>query len=128
MPTRHYVNPNQPPNKFTEWKHTQRASGTSAVVTNEYTRYCDSPPVPNVHDARQWWQEDTQQRNFPNLSQMALDILSIPAMSAEPERVFSSIGYTGTKPRGKLFTTTLEALEQIKSWCRLRAFDLETSE
>jgi hypothetical protein len=59
---------------------------------------------------------------------MALDILSILAMSAEPKRVFLSIGYTGTKPQGKLFTTTLEALEQIKSWCRLRAFDLETSE
>jgi hypothetical protein len=36
-PTRHCVNLNQPPNRFTEWKHTQRASGTSAIIIDEYT-------------------------------------------------------------------------------------------
>jgi hypothetical protein len=35
-----------------------------------------------------WWLEETQQKNDPSLSKMAVDILSIPAMSAEPERLF----------------------------------------
>jgi DNA-binding PadR family transcriptional regulator len=32
-----------------------------------------------------WWFEDTQQTLYPNLSKMALDLLSIPVMSTEPE-------------------------------------------
>jgi hypothetical protein len=90
-----------------------------ATISDEYTRYCDSPPLPDIEDARQWWQETTQQRNFPYLSKMALDILSIPAMSTEPERIFSSIGITMTNRRNKLSMLNLEALEQIKSWCKL---------
>ena len=40
-------------------------------------------------DARKWWLLQEQQRDYPNLSRMALDILSIPAMSASIERLFS---------------------------------------
>jgi hypothetical protein len=29
-----------------------------------------------------WWLEPTQQSTFPNLSRMAIDVLSIPAVSA----------------------------------------------
>ena len=36
-----------------------------------------------------WWLEEVQRRTYPSLSQFAIDILSIPAMQAEPERVFS---------------------------------------
>jgi hypothetical protein len=35
-----------------------------------------------------------QQRDFPDLSKMALDVLSIPAMLAAPERLFSSSNIT----------------------------------
>ena len=46
-----------------------------------------------VKDALAWWLEPTQRLMYPNLSLMAIDILSIPAMSAEPKRLFS--GYRG---------------------------------
>jgi hypothetical protein len=36
-----------------------------------------------------WWGQEPQRRRWPRLSSMALDILSIPAMSDEAERVFS---------------------------------------
>jgi hypothetical protein len=54
--------------------------------------------------------EPRQQRDFPNLSKMALDILSIPAMAADPERLFSSAGLTVTDRRNHLSINSIEAL------------------
>ena len=50
---------------------------------------------------------------------MALDILSIPAMAADPERLFSSAGLTVTDCRNNLSIETIKALECIKSWAKL---------
>ena len=47
---------------------------------------------------------------------MALDILSIPAMSVEPERLFSGAGITVTERRNRLGAESIEALECLKSW------------
>jgi hypothetical protein len=49
---------------------------------------------------------------------MALDILSIPAMSAEPERLFSGAALTITERRNRLGVESVEALECLKSWYR----------
>jgi hAT family C-terminal dimerisation region len=38
--------------------------------------------------ALEWWCQDQQRKRWPRLSYIALDILSIPAMSNELERVF----------------------------------------
>src|ERR1700712_2953639 len=53
---------------------------------------------------------------YPALSVMALDILSIPAMEAEPERLFSSAKATMTDKINQMKAETLEALESLKSW------------
>jgi hypothetical protein len=45
-----------------------------------------------------------------------LDILSIPAMSAEPERLFSGTKITITDCRNRLGIETIEAIECFKSW------------
>jgi len=47
---------------------------------------------------------------------MALDILSIPAMSAEPERLFSSAKITITDRRNRLGIESIEAIKCLKSW------------
>ncbi|ODQ68784.1 hypothetical protein LIPSTDRAFT_76754, partial [Lipomyces starkeyi NRRL Y-11557] len=47
---------------------------------------------------------------------MALDVLSIPAMSAEPERLFSSAKITITDRRNRLGIETIEAIECLKLW------------
>ena len=44
--------------------------------------------VTMVRDPIAWWKDHQQQ--FPRLSRMALEFLSIPAMSDEIERIFSS--------------------------------------
>ena len=54
--------------------------------------------------------------SYPTLSKMALDILAIPAMSAEVERVFSSASLTITDCRNRLGEEVIEAIECQKSW------------
>ena len=47
---------------------------------------------------------------------MAIDILSIPAMSSDPERAFSAAKITLTDRRNKLSIEMIECLECLKSW------------
>jgi hypothetical protein len=54
---------------------------------------------------------------------MALNLLSIPAMSAEPERLFCKI--TITDRRNKLSVKVIEALECLRFWYKVEAFDLD---
>ena len=76
---------------------------TSSMLNNWKTKRQKRAPIDELDDfltspafsietddPRQWWYE--HQRDFPILSKMALDILSIPAMSDEVEQVFSSSG------------------------------------
>ena len=51
-----------------------------------------------------------------------MDILSIPAMSAEPERLFSRAKITITDRRNRLGSDAIEALECLKSWFGIRDF------
>ena len=72
-----------------------------------------------------WWLEPKQRARFPLLSRMAIDIYSIPAMSAEPERVFSGAKHTVSAQRHSLKSETIELLECLKSWFRLGIFTEE---
>ena len=49
---------------------------------------------------------------------MAFDYLIIPAMSAEPERVFSGAKITLSDRRCRMGDDALEALECLQSWQR----------
>lgn len=62
---------------------------------------------------------------YPNLARMALNILSVPAMSDEPERLFSSAGLTLTDRRNRAGIDLIEALEQLKSWYKIKEYKLE---
>jgi hypothetical protein len=50
---------------------------------------------------------------------MALDILLIPTMSAEPKRLFSGAKITITDRRNHLGVNTIKHLECLKSWLNL---------
>ncbi len=94
-------------------KVTRPASG------DEYEDYNSQEPYdPGTSGAYNWWCQDTQRQRWPRLSQMAIDILSIPAMSAEPERVFSGARRTVSWERGQLEPKTLEMVECLKHWKR----------
>ena len=47
---------------------------------------------------------------------MAIDILSIPAMSNEPEQVFLGAHYTILWERAQLSAANIERIEYLKHW------------
>lgn len=103
-------------NSFLAWEDEQEDLELPAVF-DEYQSYIAAPRI-KVKDVRKWWLEDTQQTLYPNLSKMALDLLSIPAMSAEPERLFSDTKITLQDRRNRLGIDIIEAIECIKSWSK----------
>jgi len=56
------------------------------------------------------------QGTFPTLYQDTLDKLAIPAMSAECERVFSSVKKMVTAERNRLSEDIIQACECLKAW------------
>ena len=53
---------------------------------------------------------------YPRLSSMAIDILSIPPQSAEPERTFSGARRTMSWDRLSMTIATLEKVECLGNW------------
>jgi hypothetical protein len=50
------------------------------------------------------------------LRQLALDLISIPAMSTEVERVFSQAKRLITTDRNRMNDETIEVLQLLKNW------------
>ena len=88
---------------------------SSVHIPEEFVHFTKSMPV-LIDDAIQWWLEPTQQLNYPNLAQMAIDILSINPMSAESERVFSGCRRTLSWDRARLSAANLGYIECLKNW------------
>jgi hypothetical protein len=84
---------------------------------------------PGKRGALAWWCQDTQRQRWPRLSLMAIDILSIPPMSDEPERVFSGGRRTVAWDRAQMEAETIEMRECLKHWKRSGILDtfFETS-
>jgi hAT family C-terminal dimerisation region len=59
-----------------------------------------------------WWASS----ELPQLTAMAFDILTIPAMSAETERVFSGAKLTISPTRNRLGEDIIEATECLNRW------------
>ncbi|KAI8402709.1 hypothetical protein FOFC_18025 [Fusarium oxysporum] len=55
---------------------------------------------------------------YPRLSRMALDLLTVPPMSAECERLFSTTGRMVTKSRNRLDASTIGLCQTLRSWLR----------
>jgi hypothetical protein len=71
----------------------------------------------------QWWLEAQQQRQYPNLSRIAIDVLSANPMSAESERVFSSCRRAIPWDRAQISSQHLEMVECLKSWKKHQNFE-----
>ena len=53
---------------------------------------------------------------WPQLAAMSLDIFSVPAMSDEPERIFSQTGHILSPRRRRLTSKSMQRLMCMKSW------------
>jgi hypothetical protein len=95
------------------------AEDESVELCDEYEIYCNCNVEKSIKtglEAIIWWSELRQRQLYPHLHRMALDILSIPAISAEPERLFSETKKIITAERHSLLPATIEAIEGIKSF------------
>ena len=71
----------------------------------ELNAYMRVQQVANDTDPLMWWKQ--HQQEFPRLCRMDRQYLSVPASSASPERLFSSVGLVKSDLRGRLLDTTL---------------------
>lgn len=68
----------------------------------------------------EWWVENSLK--LPILAHLAADILCIPAMSAEVERLFSSVELMLPAARNRLLDDGIEASECILNWHKNDSF------
>jgi len=83
-------------------------------------RYPQDPPLAGeqILDVICYWCTKALEPQWKDLARMALDYLMILAMSAEPERVFSTAKITLTDRRCHMDDDAIEALDCLKSWQR----------
>lgn len=82
---------------------------------DEYEDYNSQEPYDlNKQRALKWWLQDAQRQRWPRLSLIAIDILSIPPISNEPERVFSGARRTVSWNKGQLEPETIKIRECLK--------------
>ena len=86
---------------------------------DDYDAYLASLAI-RVDNPIIWWRDD--QTTYPRLSQMAFDLLSVPAMLTECERVFSQAKLTISSQRHSLTDVTINAIKCLKNWVRNDAF------
>jgi hypothetical protein len=112
-------------NSFTRFLNEQDLILDAQELKDEYERYITSPLVPGVTDPIAWWLKGSQQRQYPNLSRMALDILLIPTMSAAPERLFLGAKIVITDRKNRLGIESINALLCLRSW--FKVLDMEST-
>lgn len=83
------------------------------TTRDEYAEYCLLSPTPCKRPL-EWWGE--RRTEFPQLSKMAFDLLSIPLMSAECERIFSVTKRFIPPDRNRLRDDIIEAMSSLKHW------------
>ena len=92
---------------------------SSQDFQDEYEKYIheDSYKI-GKQSPLEWWLEDIQKQRWPGLSQMAIDVLSMPAMSDEPERIFSGARRTISWDQFQMQPESIERRECLKHWKR----------
>ena len=71
----------------------------------ELNAYMRVQQVANDTDPLMWWKQ--HQEEFPRLSRMTRQYLTVPASSASPERLFSSVGLVKSDLWGSRLDITL---------------------
>ncbi len=96
---------------------------TRPASQDEYDDYCSEVPYEIKVSPLQWWSQEQQIKRWPRLSLFAREVLSIPAMSDEPERVFSGGRRTISWERMQLGILSVERIECMKSWYRSKILE-----
>lgn len=97
-------------------KLTAQPTPLTTMYRDEYAEWAAStdPGDCLVDNPIQYWLP--RRRQYPRLSRMAIYLFSIPAMSSEPERIFSLAGQMVTPQREGLKADLIGAAQCISSW------------
>jgi len=103
---------------FDTFLHHQPTPGKAAKrkVLDEYEKYLSFPADPAIKDPIKWWKANLSV--YPVLGRMALNLLAIPGMSSQCERVFSDTSQLITDERNRFGPEMLEAEECLRSWLK----------
>ncbi|KAM3561796.1 hypothetical protein ARSEF4850_003029 [Beauveria asiatica] len=87
-------------------------------ILDEYEAWQAQPEYGDegVRDPLEYWHE--KRLRYPRLSRMALDFLTVQAMSAECERMFSAAGRMVTPIRASLDAQIIGICQILRSWLR----------
>jgi hypothetical protein len=83
---------------------------------DEYARWQNDvlPTDRQIRDPPEYWH--AQRFKYPRLSRMAVDFMTVQAMSAECERLFSAAGRMVTPLRNQLEASTIAICQVLRSW------------
>lgn len=86
---------------------------------DEFEKFINSPPgLMTTSTPLEWWCREEQRIEFPRLHQLAIDVLSVQAMSDDPERVFSCARRTISWDRARLSADIIEKLQCLSNWVK----------
>lgn len=102
--------------KLYECPSTSSGSCLQGLVIDELEEYLRKPRTASSEDILDWWR--THETEYPILSKMARDFLSIPATSVPAERLFSKASLVIRKHRNRLSDESARWLLCINSWSK----------
>jgi len=110
--------PRQEATGLAAWRKRHTCGREVAVTTpDELAHWLEQVPVDDdCNDPIAYWR--ARRQAYPRLSRMAIDVFTIPAMSLEPERVFSIAGVMVTDRRNRLKAETIQAAQCLQWWWR----------
>ncbi|KAJ6437048.1 cerato-platanin [Purpureocillium lavendulum] len=93
-----------------------REEKSSEMAEDEYAMWQQDllPTDGDIRDPREYWH--AQRFKYPRLSRMAMDFMTVQAMSAECERLFSAAGRMVTPLRNQLEASTIAICQVLRSW------------
>ncbi|KAI1555024.1 Dimer-Tnp-hAT domain containing protein, partial [Pyrenophora tritici-repentis] len=106
------------------------ASINNTIDDDEFERWKRSEPRAekgsnHANNPIKYWVE--LRDRYPNLSKLALDVLSIPALSCECERLFSELGDLLEPRRRAIKPQLLAATQCVRRWQRAGLGDSEVA-
>jgi hypothetical protein len=114
----------RPPQDRVEMSPYERIKQSMSVLDkpgekDEFKKFINSPPRQVMAKTPlEWWCQEEQRMEYPRLHQMAIDILNVPAMSDNPERVFSCARCTISWDRARLAPETIKRTQCLSSWVK----------
>src|SRR5271154_1051598 len=105
---------NFPDDRFSGLHKHKQLGPRPRVSSDRYVAFISTDCEDKETDALEFW--NARYSTQPDLARFALDMLAIPMMSAECERVFSSAKHLLTDARNRLNPDIIEANECLKHW------------